>query len=94
MLSLFDERQHRRKRVGAVSQELHAIRAREGSPRSLGEMGLKSRIEWANWIQTSGRVNHPEGINRAPLAGVLVTWAAHLTALFQQRPNPRVKISV
>lgn len=51
---------------------------------------LKSRIEWADRVQTPRRVNHREGISSAPLAGVLVTRAAHLTALLQQRPDPRV----
>ena len=89
-LSIFDERQHRRTRISTVPQELYAIRTREGLRRDFGEPGLKPRIEWADRVQTPRRVNHREGISCAPLAGVLVTRAAHLTALLQQRPDPAV----
>ena len=86
-LGLLDQRQHRRKRVGAVSQESHTIRSRQGGAGHARESSLERGIERSDWIEAPRRLNQVEWGLRPPLACVIVAGATHPAALLEKRPN-------
>jgi hypothetical protein len=84
---VLDQLEHRGEGVGAVSQQSHAIGARERTPGHLGQPGLEPGIERPGGLETPGRLDRLEGDRCPPLTCVLVAGDAHPAALFQERPH-------
>ena len=67
---VLDQLEHRGEGVGAVSQQTHAIGARERTPGHLGQPGLEPGIERPGGVETPGRLDRLERDRRPPFTRV------------------------
>jgi hypothetical protein len=86
-VGVLDQLQHCGERIGAVSQQAHAIRVREGTPGCLCQSGLETALKRSDRIQTPRILNRLERHHWLLLTRVLVSGPAHSTALLQKRSD-------